>query len=206
MNRGKENCCCEEPEKYEPEEMESKLHPKPCEVTETILKCGTVTGSAPLTCNQGLAVDGGGPYGPQPVVQASVALDTNGLHEPTVKIDFSALISFKTSDENYFLHMGFRLTKICGGYPIHLGTWAFEKSYSEFNGGGVMQAPPPPPSPFQSAQETSSFCFSWCECEDCPGCCRYIVELIDQQCYNIVFAVVSNISLTALVVGEKKPY
>ena len=203
MNRGKENRCCEEPEKYEPEEMESKPHPKPCEITETILKCGTVTGSAPLTCNPG---DGGGPCGSQPVVQASVALDTNGLHEPTVKIDFSSLISFKTCDENYFLHLGFRLTKICGGFPIHLGTWTFEKSYNEFHGGCVMQDPLLPPPPSGSAQETESFCFSWCECEDCPGCCRYIVELIDQRCYNIIYAAVSNVSLTALVVGEKKSH
>lgn len=204
MNRGKENCCCEEPEKYEPEEKECKPQPKPRRKTETIINCGTVTGSAPLSCNPGLAVDGG-PHEINPIVQASVALDTNNLDEATVKIEFSSLVSFKSCSEDYFLHLGFRLTKICGGFPIPLGTWTFEKSYSGLIGDAAMQAPPPPPF-IGSVQETAAFCFSWCECEDCPGCCRYIVEIVDKQCYNIIYAAVSNISLTAMAVGEKKHY
>lgn len=206
MNRGRENCCCEDPEKYEPEEMECKPHPKPCKKTETILNCGTVTGSAPLSCNPGVVLDGGGSYGFKPKVQASVVLDTSKLVEPTVKIDFSSLISFKTCDEDFFLHLEFKLIKICGCSTIPLGTWAFEASHSENYGGGVMQESASPRPSRESIQETESFCFSWCECDDCPGCCRYIVELVDQQCYNIVFAAISNISLTALAVGENKPY
>jgi len=37
-------------------------------------------------------------------------------------------------------------------------------------------------------------------------CCRYIVEIVDQQCYNIEFVNVSNISLAALAVGIKKSH
>ena len=202
MNRGKENCCCEMPMEHEPE---CKPHPKPGRPTETILNCGTAVGSAPLSCNLGIAVNGNGLYGSQPIVQAAVVLDTSKLIDPSIKIDFSSLISFKTCDENYFLHLGFRLSKICGGCPIPLGTWTFEKSYSEHGGMQNSVSAPPPPSR-ESAQETDPFCFSWCECEDCPGCCRYIVEIVDQQCYNLEYVVVSNISITAMAVGEKNHY
>lgn len=206
MNKCKENCCCEEQEKFEPEEMECMPHHKPRKKTETILNCGTVTGSAPLSCNPGMVLDGGGSYGFQPKVQASVVLDTDKLEDVTVKIDFSSLISFKTCDDDFFLHLEFKLIKICGGATIPLGTWTFEESQSKNYGGGVMQESTPPKPSKESIQETESFCFSWCECDDCPGCCRYIVELVDQQCYNIVFVAISNISLTALAVGEKESY
>jgi hypothetical protein len=46
VNRGKENCCCEDPKRYEPEEMECNSHPRPGKETATILNCGTVVGSA----------------------------------------------------------------------------------------------------------------------------------------------------------------
>ena len=204
MNKGKEKCCYEEEMGYEPEEMECKPHPMPHKETETILNCGHAVGSPPLSCVFGPVLNGGS-YGFQPIVEASVVLDTTKLVDPTVKIDFSSLISFKTIDENYFLQLKFRLSKFCGGSPIPLGTWTFEKSYSEFNG-GRQPASPPPPQCSESAQETESFCFSWCECDDCPGCCRYIVERIDQQCYNIESVAVSNGSLTAMAVGEKRHY
>ena len=204
MNRGRQNGCCEYPKKYEPEKMECNSHHRPGKETVTILNCGTVAGSAPLSCNNGIAVNGFG-HGTQPLVQASVVLDTTNLINPTVKLDFSSLISFKTSDENYFLHLAFRLIKICGSCPIPLGTWTFEKSYSEYGGMQNSESSSLAQSS-ESAQETDPFCFSWCECDDCPSCCRYIVEIIDQHCYNIEYAVVSNISLTAMAVGTKKHY
>lgn len=175
---------------------------KPHHQTETILRCGTVTGSGPLSCNStamlGVASNG---YGFQPVVQATVALDTSQLIDPTVKIDFSSLISFKTcSDDNYSLRLVFKLSKICGGGCIPLGTWTFEQISQEIN--GVAS----PVNGGEFVQETDSFCFSWCECDDCPDCCRYIVEIVDQQCYNIAFVNVSSISLSALAVGLKNSH
>jgi hypothetical protein len=190
-----DNCEC----KPEKKEHKSKSHE-----TVTILKCGTSTGSAPLSCNgPALAgVGGGGGYGFQPVEQATVVLDTSELINPTIKIDFSSLISFKTSsDDNFFLKLAFKLSKVCGGSHIPLGTWTFEEASSDYgprdaqvNGGGGYCG---------YVKETEAFCFSWCECDDCPDCCRYIVELVDQQCYNIDFANISNISLTAMAVGMK---
>jgi hypothetical protein len=207
VNKGKEKCCYEEEMAYEPvempEEMECKPHPKPRGEKEVILNCGTVTGSGPLSCY----MNGGG-YGPQSTVQASVVLDTEGLKKVSVKIDFSALISFRTSYDDYFLHLGFKLSKICGGACIPLGTWTFEKIHGPniMLGDAVSQGAPQQPQPpyCDVFQETDPFSFSWCECDDCPGCCRYIVELVDQQCYNIASAVITNISMTALAVGEKR--
>ncbi len=207
MNRGKEKCCYEEEVVYEPEEMECRPHPHPCpgKEQEVILNCGTVTGSAPLTCNPGVStINGSGYNGGQSAVQASVVLDTSRLVNITAKIDFSTLISFRTTCENYFLHLSFKLSKICGGSCIPLGTWTFEKSYYEnypVNGGVQPEQIQPI---YGSLTQTDSFSFIWCECEDCPGCCRYIVELVDQQCYNIEYAVLTNTFLTGMAAGERK--
>ena len=170
-----------------------KPRPHPKHQAETILRCGTSVGSTPLSCN-GPILDGAAWY---PTVLATVALDTSHLIDPTVKIDFSSLISFKTTNDiNYFLRLVFKLSKICCGSPIPLGTWSFEKIRSEEAVAVVGSF----------VQETDSFCFSWCGCEDCPDCCRYIVEIVDQQCFNIDFVAVNSISLTALAVGLKKVY
>ncbi|MDD3363787.1 MAG: DUF4489 domain-containing protein [Syntrophomonas sp.] len=197
MNRGRVNCydCEEEEIKPKPEKKEHQC--KPDHQTETILKCGTSVGSAPLSCNNGPSLNGG--YGFQPIVQATVVLDTSKLINPTIKIDFSSLISFKTcDDDNYFLRLAFKLSKFCGGSHIPLGTWTFEQISQE----NCVAAPTQIYGEF--VQETDPFCFSWCECDDCPDCCRYIVEIVDQQCYNIDFVSISNISLTAMAVGLKK--
>jgi hypothetical protein len=198
VNRCRENCWdCEEHHKPKPEKKKHKKHKKHHK-TETILKCGTSTGSAPLSCNNiplnGIGSNG---YGFQPIVQATVVLDTSHLIHPTVKIDFSSLISFKTTDDdNYFLRLAFKLSKICDGGPIPLGTWTFERVSNEVNGETQVIG--------EFVKGTDAFCFSWCECEDCPDCCRYIVEIVDQQCYNIEFAAVTNVSLNAMAVGSKK--
>jgi hypothetical protein len=181
-----------------PEPEDRKPCPPPKLQTETILRCGTSAGSTPLSCSAPILGGSGGGW--NSTVLATVTLDTSELIDPTVKIDFSSLISFKTCDDvNYFLRLVFKLSKVCCGSPIPLGTWAFEQLQNvgvgadQIDGSGFVQ-------------ETDSFCFSWCSCEDCPDCCRYIVEIVDQQCYNIDFAAVCNISLSALAVGLKKVY
>ena len=186
---------CKEPYKPDPmpEKEEYKYYPHHKHQTETILKCGTSMGSVPLCCYED--------YKFQPIVLGTVALDTSNLIKPTVKIDFSSLISFKTSnDEEYFLRLVIRLSKVCEGHPIPLGTWTFEKKVEHEDDGENSS------NDDAFVQETDAFCFSWCECDDCPDCCRYIVEIVDQQCDDIDFAIVSNISLTAMVVGMQKSH
>ncbi len=195
MNRGRENNT--DFEERLPVNEECKCKPHSNHETETILRCGTVTGSAPLSCGCVVGSNGNGWLS---TVLATVVLDTSKLIKPTVKIDFSSLISFKTcGDDNYFLRLTFRLSKACDGSPVPLGTWTFEQIHHEDETAANQIDG-------EFVQETDSFGFSWCECEECPDCCRYIVEIVDQQCYNIDFAVVSNISLTALAVGLKKSH
>jgi hypothetical protein len=180
-----------------PEKEEFRHKPQPKHETETILKCGTVTGSAPIYCNLASGSNG---FGFNPIVLASVVLDTNKLIKPTIKIDFSSLISFKScGDDNYFLRLTFKLSKTCDGNPIPLGSWTYEQAHhEELLDGDLVNC--------GFVRQTVPFSFSWCECDECPDCCRYIVEIIDQQCCSIDFAVVSNISLTALAVGLKNPH
>ena len=131
-------------------------------------------------------------------VLATVPLDTSHLIDPTIKIDFSSLISYKTIGvDNYFLRLVFRLSKVCGGCPIPLGIWAFEKVRH-------IDVVTQPDGAY--LQQTESFCFSWCGCDDCPDCCRYIVDIIDLESSFIDYENVTNISLTAMAVGLKKVY
>ncbi|MDD4801565.1 MAG: DUF4489 domain-containing protein [Syntrophomonas sp.] len=204
MNRGKMNCydCSEQIDIYpeKPEKKEPKC--KPCYQTETILKCGTVVGSAPVFGSSlPLAVSSLNSNGFQPQVQATVVLDTSELINPTVKLDFSSLISYKTTNEdNYCISLEFKLSKICDKSCIPLGTWRFVQSSNEGLNGAVSEQLQID----RFVQETNSFGFSWCECGDCPDCCRYIVELVDQQLYNVECLAISNVFLNALAVGKKK--
>ena len=191
---------CLEPEGREEYYPWHKPHPR--YEKATILKCGTSTGSAPISTNflggirpaeaNGVIVNDG--YG-NSAVQSTLALDTSDLIDAVVKFDFSALISYRINDlANYFLRLVFKLKKVCDGSPITLGTWAFERSQN------FPQPPPIPGDAFQNV--TEPFSFSWCSCAGCPDCCTYIVE-VEQQAYSIDFVTITNISSSALAVGLK---
>lgn len=165
---------------------------------ETILRCGNSVGSGPISCNNVLAngVASSGINSNCGIVQATVALDTSDLIAPTIKLDFSSLVSFRTTDnDNYFLRLLFRLSRVCNGSHIPLGTWTFERQSSEQVQVDQIDS--------NFVQETDSFVFSFCTCESCPGCCTYVVELVSQECFNIAFSTITNISLSALAVGKK---
>jgi len=183
---------CRPPHKPEKHKKHHDCHPHP--KTETILKCGTAASIPPIT---GSVLNGAAgssnSYGSN--VVANVALDTTGLVDPTVKIDFSSLISFRTTDaNNYSLRLAFRLSRVCDGNHIPLGTWTFEKTSNEPDAIFVTG---------EYVQETDSFSFSYCQCETCPGCCYYVVELCEQYPYNISFVDISGVTLSALAVGQK---
>ena len=164
--------------------------------TETILKCGNSVGSGPISCNTVL-VNGAASssLSNSGLVQATVALDSSDLIDPTIKLDFSSLISFRTTDNNfYLLRLLFKLSRVYNGSHIPLGTWTFERQSSEQIGVTQIDS--------NFVQQTDSFVFSFCTCESCPGCCTYIVELVSQECINIAFATINNISLSALAVGK----
>jgi hypothetical protein len=202
------------PHPYPQHDMDCKPYPHPKHEMETIVKCGMGMSPGPLCTDGGIAtriasgitngIGSGGGYKHQAPVIANVVLDTSDLKDPTVKIDFSSLISFKTYPYGggFFLRLAFKLSKICdGGSPVPLGIWTFEKAAEEYLGTDPAAVQVDGNS---SVQETDSFCFTWCQCEGCPGCCNYIVELVDQDCYNIEFATISNIFITGIASGLKK--
>ncbi|MEW8956661.1 DUF4489 domain-containing protein [Clostridium sp.] len=134
-------------------------HPTP---THSIFACGQGSGVAipiPTVTNP--------TFNPLPV--ASVTIDNTCLCNPSVKIDFDALINYQA-----LLTLGatpvlgapftvtFQLSKTCNdGSKIALGTWDFAF--------GILAL---------AVNITNSFSFSYCECNVCPGCCVYTVEIV----------------------------
>jgi hypothetical protein len=161
---------------------------------KTILKCGHGAGSGPLPCFSNKLF--------RPIVLATVVLDAEHLVKSNVKIDFSSLIFFKTSDDdNYLLNIMFRLSNICRKEErIPLGTWTFKEAK-----GGQIALSKQEPKGNNIVQQTEPFSFTWCEnVFENSDSCHYIVEIIDLQCFNIDFAIVSHVFLTAMANGFKR--
>ncbi|MGS0764775.1 DUF4489 domain-containing protein [Syntrophomonas curvata] len=184
MSTYKMNCAC----------------PPPGNVNQTILACGSGTGVVlpdHSESNSQLF---------NPYVVASVAIDTRTLVRPTVKIDFSSLITFKEAD--YYpsdLRLTFQLIKVCeNGARVALGTWNYER-FIEVHGGLCVRNAEAAPSVnsghFTRIETVDSFGFTFCECQDCPGCCHYVVEIINAETNNVDHPAVSNGAITALAVG-----
>lgn len=130
-------------------------HPLP---TQAISACGCGSGVAiPLST---LATT----FNPIPV--ASVTIDTTCLCQPSVKIDFNAIINYQALITTGTLlspfTVTFQLSKTCnGGSKIPLGSWDYSQSPLNL-----------------LVNTTHSFSFTHCECKACPGCCVYSVEII----------------------------
>lgn len=171
-------------------------------INQTILACGSGTGVI-LPDHSEAQSQLFNPY-----VVASVALDTSSLEHATVKIDFSCLITYKEAD--YYpsdLRLTFQLTEICeNGARIPLGTWNFERLIEVF-GGPCVAARNTDGVELNSigsitnTETVDSFSFTFCECRNCPGCCHYVVEIINAETNNVDHPAVSNGSITALAVG-----
>lgn len=191
--------CCPYPPRPKKGKHDDKkdYYPQPKPETVTILRCGTATGSGPLSCN-GILVDSvavNGNFNNHAAVQATVALDTDDLVDATVKLDFSTLITFRTTDDdNYRLRLVYQLSRICNGSRVPLGTWTFERISSEEV--AVTQIG-------EFVQQSDPFTFSFCSCDTCPGCCYYVVEIVAQECFNIDFVIPTNTSFSALAVGKR---
>ena len=143
----------------------NQAHCKPGHPTPTkssLFACGQGTGIAipiPTVTNPTF----------NPLAIASVTIDSTCLCNPSIKIDFNALINYQA-----LLTLGaapvlggpftvtFQLSKTCNsGSKITLGTWDYAF--------GVLAL---------AVNITNSFSFSYCECNVCPGCCVYTVEIV----------------------------
>lgn len=180
--------------------------------SKTVLKCGTGSGFVIPTRNGRYDGNCGGqgygdPHMP-PMVAAIVSINTEGMKEPVTKVDFSSMINFKaeTWNGNFEIKLVFQLSKICNKGPkIPLGTWIYEKEVDVDHHGGRMSSDPS----VQGGKDHNGgaqvdidfkqpFCFTWCECGDCPDCCTYIVELVHWDTDNIECASVTNIGINAI--------
>jgi len=175
---------------------------------EVVLSCGKGTGLNLPVGGSGGCAGGAGNRWPPALVVGTVSLDTSSRSKPTVKIDFSSLINFGATSVggDYFLGIIFQLSKISNcGAKIPQATWVFEKKADNLdvicapgcapNGA----APAPIPAPVQ-VENRENFTLSWCECDPCPGCYTYILEIIDFESAFIDFASITNVSISAMAI------
>lgn len=133
-------------------------HPLP---TDLLFACGQGTGVAipiPSASNPNFT----------PLTLASVTIDNICLCNPSVKIDFNALINYQnllSADTGTAVSpftVTFQLSKTCcDGAKIALGTWDYAYGSTAL-----------------TTNLTNSFNFSYCECNVCPGCCVYTIEIV----------------------------
>lgn len=157
-------------------------HPRPRprpKINQTILACGTGNGLIiPVHDEEESQLF-------NPYVLASVAIDISELKKATVKVDFSSIITFRENDEDD-LRLVFQLSKSYQfGNKIPLGTWTFERDFDDND----------------EFETSDSFGFTWCECDACPGCAYYTVELINVESEGVDFAAITSVNINALAVG-----
>lgn len=113
-----------------------------------------------------------------------LTIDTSCLKGPVVKFDFSSIIKFRSDgNQNRPVRLVFQLSKVCDDkQEVSCGTWDYIAALDTEN-----------------ERITTSFCFSHCECNSCPGCCVYTVKLI--EAVNVVngdILIVYNPTLSAI--------
>ncbi|MEA4925769.1 MAG: DUF4489 domain-containing protein [Syntrophomonadaceae bacterium] len=167
------------------------------------LSCGNGTGlTLPVGGDSGCGCGSGNRFQSPALIVGTVNLDTTGLPNPTIKIDFSSLISFgaASGEGEYFLGIIFKLSKISNnGAQIPLETWIFEKKADA----GIDCCEPNGVAPNPGRVEVrvqEPFSFHWCECHACPGCFTYVLEVIHFEGTFIDFALIGNVSISAMAV------
>ncbi len=157
----------------------------------TILNCGTGTGgSFPILANENNC------FVLTPRVMGTVNINTRDLKDITKKIEFSSVINFQTREfeRDFFIVLVFQLSAFCnGGYKVPLGTWTYEKNLEIDDKCDE-----------QIWTFKDPFCFTWCECNECPECCKFVVEVVDFRYNSIATVSVTNVEISALAVGT--PY
>jgi hypothetical protein len=94
-----------------------------------------------------------------PKTVANVTLDTTCLCAPKIKVEFSSIVHFIPDHCEGQAQVEFDLVRCCRDFPeCIISTWNYEiaKEDNRF---------------------AKSFCFDYCDCNSCPGCCTYIVKV-----------------------------
>jgi len=171
--------------------------------SKVVFSCGTGVG-ANLPVNSQVAVGTRstlqGAYQQPGLVVGTVTLDTGGLKSPTVKIDYSSVISFKTNSPIFEIEIRFQLSRVCNnGQKVPLGTWTYER---EVGYNLIDSQVIPGIIDIFYVEFKDPIAFTWCDCHDCPGCCTYIVEIVDVDTENIDFALISNVGINAFAISK----
>lgn len=177
---------------------------------KVVLKCGTGSGFVIPIDNCGCSSGHGNKHFP-PLVAGIVSINTGKKGGSTVKIEFSSMINFKADSwgGDFQIKLVFQLSRTCdGGAKIPLGTWIYEKEVDVDRKGPLCGEPsiqsnggPHHHGVDVEVDFKQPFCFTWCECTDCPGCCTYVVELVHFETDNIECASVTNVGINALAVS-----
>lgn len=113
-----------------------------------------------------------------------LTLDTTCLKMPVVKFEFCSIIHYRSEQEQEVrpVRLVFGLFKTCDeGQEVPCGTWDFSIALSD------------------DEELTTSFNFCHCECNSCPGCCKYTVKLIEAVNINEEDVLdVCNVTLSAI--------
>ncbi|WP_029451621.1 DUF4489 domain-containing protein [Clostridium algidicarnis] len=112
-----------------------------------------------------------------------VTIDTSCLKNPVVKFEFDSIIKYEDKENDLPTTLVFGLFKTCDDrQEIQCGTWEYMVTLTG-----------------QPLQEiATSFNFNHCECNSCPGCCTYIVKIIDAISDNGDQFSVCNTSLSVI--------
>jgi len=167
--------------------------------------CGNAAGLCLPVFSGAVLAASSSPSSSLTLVAGTVNLDTSGMAHPTTKVDFSSIINFLINLSEYsgglLLSIDFRLSKICDGNKVHLGTWTFKRSISI---GGALTPGVQIQSPIGLGLQVDfrePFNFSFCECDPCPAaCCTYVVEIVSVDSFSIASASLTNVSISALAV------
>lgn len=189
-----DDCCSPDPE-----------HRKD-DFDKIILSCGTGSGVTLPVANNVLSANSVaiGGVGYPALVVGTVTLDTRRLDHPDVKIDFSSLVNFRADSDlsGFSLRIIFQLSRSCDhGQKVPLATWLYQKEVSVDLDGIVI---PDLNLIDIDVEFKDPFSFVWCDCHDCPGCCTYLVEVIDISAFNIESASITNVGITAIASGKSR--
>jgi hypothetical protein len=171
-----------------------------------VMNCGNGSGITIPTDNKG----GWGNHQAS-LVAGTVTLNTMGLRCPTIKIDFSSMINYRvdSNDGDYLIRLAFQLSKACNGHKIPLNTWIYEKEVDKHgylpicSGAQIGPESVGPSIPYPSLPELDMtvqehFGFTWCECNPCPDCCLYVVEIVDVDAKKVKSVSLTNVGINVI--------
>lgn len=140
------------------------------EAGKAILNCGCGSvGPLPILDLAGASII-------NPYSVASVTIDTRGLKNPTVLINFTALINVPIG---VLPNITFRLVKCMNGCSQAIGgSYTYSDAFD--------------------ALHSESFAFQFCDCEDCCGCATYSVEISNATLAQAGTMISGNISALAV--------